>query len=40
MRLASVSDVREAARRQLPRLFFDYIEGGAFSQSGTRSVES
>ena len=32
MRLASVSDYREAARRRLPRVLFDYIDGGSYAE--------
>ena len=28
---ASVSDFREMARRRLPRLIFDYLDGGAYA---------
>ena len=27
-----VSDLREAARRRLPRLLFDYIDGGSYDE--------
>ena len=30
---ASVSDYRELARRRLPRVFFDYVDGGAFDEA-------
>ncbi len=30
---ASVSDYRELARRRLPRLMFDYVDGGAFEET-------
>lgn len=30
---ASVSDYRELARRRLPRLMFDYVDGGAFEEA-------
>jgi L-lactate dehydrogenase (cytochrome) len=30
---ASVSDYREIARRKLPRLMFDYVDGGAFEEA-------
>jgi len=30
---ASVSDYRELARRRLPRLMFDYLDGGAFEEA-------
>ncbi|HEX4151598.1 MAG TPA: L-lactate dehydrogenase [Steroidobacteraceae bacterium] len=31
-RAASVSDYREAARRRLPHIFFEYIDGGAYAE--------
>jgi len=31
-RAASVADYREAARRRLPRIFFEYIDGGAYAE--------
>lgn len=34
---ASVSDYRELARRRLPRQLFDYIDGGAYSESTMRA---
>jgi L-lactate dehydrogenase (cytochrome) len=34
--LADVADYRAAARRRLPRFLFDYIDGGAFSESTLR----
>ena len=33
MRPASVSDYRELARRRLPRMIFDYIDGGAYAEA-------
>ena len=30
---ASVSDYRELARRRLPRVMFDYVDGGAFDEA-------
>jgi (S)-mandelate dehydrogenase len=33
-RIASIDDLRIAARRRLPRIVFDYMEGGAESESG------
>ena len=30
---ASVSDYRELARRRLPRVMFDYVDGGAFEEA-------
>jgi L-lactate dehydrogenase (cytochrome) len=32
LRAASVSDFRELARRRLPRIFFEYIDGGSYSE--------
>lgn len=32
MPVANVDDLREAAQRRLPRILFDYIDGGAFSE--------
>ncbi|HEV7691696.1 MAG TPA: L-lactate dehydrogenase [Hyphomonadaceae bacterium] len=37
MIFANVSDYREQARRRLPRFLFDYIDGGAFSETTLRS---
>lgn len=37
MRPASVEDYRELARRRLPRMFFDYIDGGSFADSTLRA---
>ncbi|MBS0411481.1 MAG: alpha-hydroxy-acid oxidizing protein, partial [Proteobacteria bacterium] len=33
MRPASVSDYRELARRRLPRVLFDYIDGGSYAEA-------
>lgn len=32
MTLINVADARRAARRRLPRIFFDYVDGGAFAE--------
>ncbi|MDF2620917.1 MAG: hypothetical protein K0S00_3576 [Xanthobacteraceae bacterium] len=32
MKIVNVEDAREAARRRLPRIFFDYIDGGSFGE--------
>lgn len=32
MRAASVSDLREMARRRLPNIFFEYIDGGSYAE--------
>ena len=36
MRIASVADFREAARRRLPRFLFDYIDGGSYAEETLR----
>jgi L-lactate dehydrogenase (cytochrome) len=33
LRAASVSDYRELARRRLPNIFFEYIDGGAYAEA-------
>ncbi len=33
MRLACVADYRDAARRRLPRILFNYIDGGAYAEA-------
>ena len=33
MRAASVSDYRELARRRLPKIFFEYIDGGSYAEA-------
>lgn len=33
MRAASVSDFRELARRRLPHIFFEYIDGGSYAEA-------
>jgi L-lactate dehydrogenase (cytochrome) len=33
MRVASVSDFRKLARRRLPRVLFEYIDGGSYSET-------
>jgi len=33
LRAASVSDYRELARRRLPNMFFEYIDGGAYAEA-------
>jgi L-lactate dehydrogenase (cytochrome) len=35
-RAASVSDYREAARRRLPKIFFEYIDGGSYDEATLR----
>ncbi|HEX7943514.1 MAG TPA: L-lactate dehydrogenase [Phenylobacterium sp.] len=36
MRAASVSDFRELARRRLPHIFFEYIDGGSYAEETLR----
>jgi len=36
MKAAAISDYRELARRRLPPFLFEYIDGGAYSQSALR----
>ena len=40
MRLINVADARQAARRRLPKIFFDYIDGGASSETTLRANEA
>ncbi len=35
---ASVEDYRKLARRRLPRMVFDYVEGGAESERGLGAI--
>lgn len=37
MKLVNVEDARGAARRRLPRIMFDYIDGGAFDEATMRA---
>ena len=37
MRPANVADYRELARRRVPKVLFDYLDGGSFSESTLRS---
>ncbi|WP_454816959.1 alpha-hydroxy acid oxidase [Labrys neptuniae] len=37
MQLVNVHDYREAARRRLPKIFFDYIDGGSFEEDTLRA---
>ena len=34
---ANIEELRQAARRRLPRVFFDYVDGGAFSETTQRA---
>jgi len=36
MKAAAISDYRELARRRLPKFLFEYIDGGAYSESALR----
>jgi L-lactate dehydrogenase (cytochrome) len=36
LRAASVSDYRELARRRLPNIFFEYIDGGSYAEETLR----
>ncbi len=36
MTISNIEDLRQAARRKLPRMFFDYIDGGSFSEHTLR----
>src|ERR1700750_1320869 len=36
MRAASVSDFRELARSRLPKIFFEYIDGGSYAEETLR----
>ncbi|MDQ0511387.1 alpha-hydroxy acid oxidase [Ancylobacter amanitiformis] len=35
--IVNVEDARQAARRRLPRIFFDYVDGGAFAEETLRA---
>ncbi|MDC7784433.1 alpha-hydroxy acid oxidase [Rhodoplanes sp. TEM] len=37
MTIVNIDDMREAARRRLPKIFFDYIDGGSFSETTLRA---
>ena len=37
MRPANVADYRELARRRIPKVLFDYVDGGSFSESTLRA---
>lgn len=36
MTIVNIDDMREAAQRRLPKIFFDYIDGGSFSETTLR----
>ena len=36
-RFASVEDLRKAARRRVPRMFYDYVDGGSWTESTYRA---
>ena len=40
MPIVNVADARRAARRRLPRIFFDYIDGGSSSETTMRANEA
>lgn len=40
MVIVNVEDARSLARRRLPRIFFDYIDGGAFAGKTLRANEA
>ncbi|MDT3380188.1 alpha-hydroxy acid oxidase [Labrys neptuniae] len=40
MQLVNIHDYREAARRRLPKIFFDYIDGGSFEEETLRANRS
>jgi isopentenyl diphosphate isomerase/L-lactate dehydrogenase-like FMN-dependent dehydrogenase len=40
MRVASIEDLRLAARRRIPRFLFDYLDGGAASEETMRTNEA
>ena len=37
MRAANVADYRELARRRIPKVLFDYVDGGSFSEATLRA---
>src|SRR6266850_1253910 len=37
MIIANIEDARESARRRLPKIFFDYIDGAALSEETARA---
>ena len=36
-RVANIDDLREIARRRTPRIFFDYVDGGSYSEATMRA---
>ena len=40
MAIVNVEDARRLARRRLPRIFFDYIDGGAFAEKTRQANEA
>ncbi|WP_420822320.1 alpha-hydroxy-acid oxidizing protein [Sphingomonas aracearum] len=36
MRIASLADYREAARRRLPPFLFEYVDGGSYAEATLR----
>lgn len=40
MTILNIDDARRLARRRLPKIFFDYIDGGSFSETTARANEA
>ncbi|MQV03272.1 alpha-hydroxy-acid oxidizing protein, partial [Sinorhizobium meliloti] len=40
MALVNIDDFRDLARRRLPKIFFDYIDGGSFEEETMRANRS
>ena len=40
MKIASVTDYREAARRRIPHFLFEYIDGGANAPAAKKAAEA
>lgn len=40
MTIVNIDDLREAARRRLPKLFYDYIDGGSFAETTLQANRS
>ena len=40
MTILNIEDARRLARRRLPQIFFDYIDGGSFSETTARANEA
>ena len=37
MKAANVADYRELARRRIPKVLFDYVEGGSYAEATLRN---